>query len=170
MILLAGTQINPSQGEQESISQAQVISKSDAHDHDNFTQIKWLKYIDFEYSGGVIPSRSTQYMEAACKLNTKLTIHPFAFRQSFDDFDNACEDDDGNCDVDCGDVGDGASEKLKQNAQLTHCSISWCSCNANSHFLDFLYDHYTYLYGLFVNPICLGRTPMHLVELSLVGR
>ena len=36
--------------------------------------------LDFEYSGGVIPSRSTQYMEAACKLNTKLTIHPFAFR------------------------------------------------------------------------------------------
>lgn len=31
-------------------------------------------------TGGVIPSRATQYMEAACKLNTGLTIHPFAFR------------------------------------------------------------------------------------------
>ena len=36
--------------------------------------------LNFVYLGGVIPSRSTQYMEAACKLNTKLTIHPFAFR------------------------------------------------------------------------------------------
>jgi len=36
--------------------------------------------VHFTGTGGVIPSRSTQYMEAACKLNTKLTIHPFAFR------------------------------------------------------------------------------------------
>ena len=35
IFLLAGTQISLSQGEQESISQAQVISKSHAHDHDN---------------------------------------------------------------------------------------------------------------------------------------
>jgi len=31
-------------------------------------------------TGGMIPAKSTSYMEAACKLNTKLKIHPFAFR------------------------------------------------------------------------------------------
>jgi hypothetical protein len=31
-------------------------------------------------TGGVIPSRATQYMEVACRLSTRLTIHPFAFR------------------------------------------------------------------------------------------
>lgn len=31
-------------------------------------------------TGGVIPGKATQYMEAACKLTTGLTIHPFAFR------------------------------------------------------------------------------------------
>ena len=31
-------------------------------------------------TGGVIEPRSTTHMETACKLNTSLTIHPFAFR------------------------------------------------------------------------------------------
>jgi len=31
-------------------------------------------------TGGMIPPKTTSYMEAACKLNTKLKIHPFAFR------------------------------------------------------------------------------------------
>jgi len=31
-------------------------------------------------TGGMIPAKSTSYMETACKLNTKLKIHPFAFR------------------------------------------------------------------------------------------
>ena len=53
---------------------------------------EWYKYGQLKrwwwswscwWPGGVIPSRSTQYMEAACKLNTKLTIHPFAFRLEY---------------------------------------------------------------------------------------
>lgn len=31
-------------------------------------------------TGGMIPGGSTTHMESACRLNTKLTIHPFAFR------------------------------------------------------------------------------------------
>merc|ERR1712127_830944 len=31
-------------------------------------------------TGGVIPNRATQYMEAACKISTSLSLHPFAFR------------------------------------------------------------------------------------------
>jgi len=31
-------------------------------------------------TGGMIPPKTTSYMETACKLNTKLKIHPFAFR------------------------------------------------------------------------------------------
>jgi len=31
-------------------------------------------------TNGMIPARSTTYMEAACTINTDLTIHPFAFR------------------------------------------------------------------------------------------
>ena len=31
-------------------------------------------------TNGMIAPKTTTYMEAACKLNTKLTIHPFAFR------------------------------------------------------------------------------------------
>ena len=34
----------------------------------------------FVGTGGMIPARTTTYMEAACKLNTNLVIHPFAFR------------------------------------------------------------------------------------------
>jgi len=34
----------------------------------------------FVGTGGMIAPRTTTYMEAACKLNTDLTIHPFAFR------------------------------------------------------------------------------------------
>jgi len=31
-------------------------------------------------TGGMIPAQGTTYMESACKLNTDLDIHPFAFR------------------------------------------------------------------------------------------
>ena len=31
-------------------------------------------------TGGIIAPQTTTYMEAACRLNTKLDIHPFAFR------------------------------------------------------------------------------------------
>ena len=31
-------------------------------------------------TGGMIPPKTTTYMEAACKLDTKLKLHPFAFR------------------------------------------------------------------------------------------
>ena len=31
-------------------------------------------------TNGMIAPKTTTYMEAACKLNTKLTLHPFAFR------------------------------------------------------------------------------------------
>ena len=34
----------------------------------------------FVGTGGMIAPRTTTYMEAACKLNTDLTVHPFAFR------------------------------------------------------------------------------------------
>jgi len=49
-----------------------------------------LKYTDvpqrkragtyFLGTNGMIPAKATTYMEAACKLNTDLIIHPFAFR------------------------------------------------------------------------------------------
>jgi len=49
-----------------------------------------LKYTDepqrkragtyFLGTNGMIPAKATTYMEAACKLNTDLVIHPFAFR------------------------------------------------------------------------------------------
>ena len=34
----------------------------------------------FVGTNGMIPARTTTYMEAACRLATSLTIHPFAFR------------------------------------------------------------------------------------------
>ena len=34
----------------------------------------------FVGTNGMIPARTTTYMEAACRLTTSLTIHPFAFR------------------------------------------------------------------------------------------
>ena len=71
----SGTQINPSQGEQEYTSQAQVTTP-----HTWYLKLPLWYYDLCWWAGGVIGSRSTQHMEAACKLNTKLTIHPFAFR------------------------------------------------------------------------------------------